>query len=114
MKFYRGRRLPGRARNVIVKAYDDNGRETDLPMRLDLRGHSPDGFEWGYGGSGPSQLALAILAHYLRDDARALRIYQSFKHDAIAQAQGEVLEISGAEIDRLVRKIEAEREGVAS
>ena len=23
--------------------------------------HSPDGFAWGYGGSGPSQLALAIL-----------------------------------------------------
>lgn len=23
--------------------------------------HSPDGFEWGYGGSGPSDLALAIV-----------------------------------------------------
>lgn len=23
--------------------------------------HSPDGFQWGYSGSGPSQLALAIL-----------------------------------------------------
>src|SRR5204863_5783137 len=23
--------------------------------------HSPDGFAWGYGGSGPAQLALAIL-----------------------------------------------------
>ena len=26
--------------------------------------HSPDGFEYGYGGSGPSDLALAILADY--------------------------------------------------
>ena len=25
--------------------------------------HSPDGFNWGYGGSGPSQLALAIILH---------------------------------------------------
>lgn len=23
--------------------------------------HSPDGFNWGYGGSGPAQLALALL-----------------------------------------------------
>ncbi len=23
--------------------------------------HSPDGFNWGYGGSGPAQLALAIM-----------------------------------------------------
>jgi len=28
--------------------------------------HSPDGFEWGYGGSGPADLALSILAHHLR------------------------------------------------
>ena len=26
-----------------------------------VRNHSPDGFSWGYGGSGPSQLALAIM-----------------------------------------------------
>jgi hypothetical protein len=26
-----------------------------------LWNHSPDGFEWGFGGSGPAQLALAIL-----------------------------------------------------
>lgn len=23
--------------------------------------HSPDGYNWGYGGSGPAQLALAIM-----------------------------------------------------
>ena len=27
--------------------------------------HSPDGFEWGYGGSGPTDLALAILTHHM-------------------------------------------------
>ena len=26
--------------------------------------HSPDGFNWGYGGSGPADLALSILAHH--------------------------------------------------
>lgn len=28
--------------------------------------HSPTGFEWGYGGSGPADLALNILEVYLR------------------------------------------------
>ncbi len=28
--------------------------------------HSPDGFEWGYGGSGPADLALNILEMALR------------------------------------------------
>jgi hypothetical protein len=28
--------------------------------------HSPDGFEWGYGGSGPADLALNILEAVLR------------------------------------------------
>ena len=26
-----------------------------------VRNHSPDGFNWGYGGSGPAQLALALM-----------------------------------------------------
>lgn len=30
-----------------------------------IRHHSPDGFEWGYGGSGPADLALSILAYCL-------------------------------------------------
>lgn len=35
--------------------------------------HSPSGFEWGYGGSGPSDLALSILADYLGEDPEAVR-----------------------------------------
>ncbi len=30
--------------------------------------HSTDGFEWGYGGSGPNDLALAILADVLGEE----------------------------------------------
>lgn len=33
-----------------------------LDLRLDLANHSPTGFEWGYAGSGPAQLALALIA----------------------------------------------------
>ncbi len=45
--------------------------------------HSPDGFNWGYGGSGPAQLALAILL--LKYPKReALLRYQEFKWKAIS------------------------------
>lgn len=56
---------------------------TRLDPRLDLQKHSSD-FGWGYGGSGPAQLALAICADYTGDDALALRVYQHFKFRVIA------------------------------
>ena len=45
--------------------------------------HSPTGYEWGYGGSGPAQLALAILADHLGDGRQALAIYQQFKFSVV-------------------------------
>lgn len=54
-----------------------------LPLRLDLWSHSPTGFEWGYGGSGPAQLALAILAAVVGDDELAVRLHQRFKFEVI-------------------------------
>jgi hypothetical protein len=48
-----------------------------------LYNHSPDGFNWGYGGSGPSQLALAILLHFT-DKKFALSNYMDFKFEIIA------------------------------
>jgi hypothetical protein len=32
--------------------------------------HSPTGFEWGYGGSGPADLALSILADHFHERPR--------------------------------------------
>ena len=55
-----------------------------LPPRHDLRNHSPDGFSWGYGGSGPSQLALAMLVT-ITTKAEALREYQNFKWACLAR-----------------------------
>lgn len=55
-----------------------------ISMRLDLRNHSPTGFGWGYGGSGPAQLALALCAHALGDDDVALRVYDAFKWKVVA------------------------------
>lgn len=55
-----------------------------LPQRQDLVNHSPDGFEWGYRGSGPAQLSLAILA-FLYGDEFALQHYQFFKEAVIGR-----------------------------
>ncbi len=45
--------------------------------------HSPDGFSWGYKGSGCAQLALAILLK-IEDKGIALAQHQQFKRDLIA------------------------------
>lgn len=45
--------------------------------------HSPDGFSWGYGGSGPAQLALAILLAAGVPPRVAVTHHQAFKWDVI-------------------------------
>jgi hypothetical protein len=55
-----------------------------LPARSQkLYNHSPDGFNWGYGGSGPAQLALALLLKFTTME-KAMRLHQQFKWDVIA------------------------------
>ncbi|OZC01498.1 hypothetical protein BSZ36_17310 [Rubricoccus marinus] len=44
--------------------------------------HSPTGFEWGYGGSGPADLARSILLALL-DEPTADALYQRFKQDVV-------------------------------
>lgn len=46
--------------------------------------HSPDGFAWGYAGSGPAQLAFAILCDCCGVEY-AMRWYQDFKQRVIAK-----------------------------
>jgi len=46
--------------------------------------HSPDGFSWGYGGSGPAQLALAIMLKFVKKDIAVL-LYQDFKWQFVAR-----------------------------
>lgn len=52
-----------------------------------LVNHSPDGFNWGYGGSAPAQLALALLLWFRGTGSEewCLRNYQQFKWDVIAK-----------------------------
>lgn len=59
-----------------------NGEPLDPGPSQAVWNHSPDGFAWGYGGSGPAQLALAILLTALDKD-EAVRCHQQFKRDFI-------------------------------
>lgn len=47
--------------------------------------HSPDGFAWGYHGSGPAQLALAILLAAGVPERAAVELHQQFKAEHIAR-----------------------------
>lgn len=82
---YKGERRPDGVAQVIVHRLDEYGVESvrALDPRTNLRNHSPTGFEWGYEGSGPAQLALAILADRFGDRFAELA-YQRFKRDVIA------------------------------
>jgi hypothetical protein len=80
-----------------------NGKPLTPEKSLKVRNHSPTGFSWGYNGSGPAQLALAILLDLLAGDMEeelALRWYQRFKNRVVASwPQGEGWKITGAEIE---------------
>jgi uncharacterized protein DUF6166 len=78
VRVYMGFRLAGMC-HVYLWDAEIPQRPVKLDMRLDLRNHSPDGPNWGYMGSGPAQLALALAADALNDDGRASHIYQHIK-----------------------------------
>jgi hypothetical protein len=64
---------------------------------LAVRNHSPDGFEWGYWGSGPSQLALALILDATGSRELAESFYQTFKEAHVGK-WGERWEISARAI----------------
>lgn len=65
--------------------YRLNGKEITQGKSWRVVNHSPDGFNHGYGGSGPAQLALAICLELLDNDIpAALSAYQRFKWDVVA------------------------------
>ena len=84
VRCYFGQRTPRGPRVEAAVDVGDHDEYRDLALRLDLADHSPTGFEWGYGGSGPSQLALALLADFTGDDAYALARYTDFKWWVVA------------------------------
>lgn len=93
---YRGERTP------CADRVTRNG--VPLNPRLDLFNHSPDGFSWGYGGSGPAQLALALLADATGDDDLAVEAHQEFKEERIAPLALKEWWMTAAEIREWARQ----------
>jgi Family of unknown function (DUF6166) len=87
----------------------DGQKCQSLPLRLDLFNHSPAGFSWGYGGSGPAQLAIALLADALGDDDLAVRLHQAFKFRVVGcWPEGQAWSITADQIAAVVNLIEQE------
>jgi len=67
----------------ITREVTINGKLLSPVRSQKIVNHSPDGFSWGYGGSGPAQLSLAILLECVPEDD-AISYYQIFKWKVIA------------------------------
>lgn len=103
---YCGVRLPEGAHvTITTKAGQD---VLPLAPSLRLRNHSPTGFEWGYMGSGPAQLALAILLDYYGDAGLAQARYQLFKAEVVSLF-AETWTLTGAEIDAAMARAYPDR-----
>jgi hypothetical protein len=94
MKTYEG----GRSLDGAVVTVDG----APLNPRFDLKRFSPAGFEWTYEGDGPSQLALALLADHLRDDAKALALTERFMRDVVSVLDN-AWSLTSDEIDAALR-----------
>src|SRR5438128_12515687 len=103
-----GKTYIGERTKLGLRVLVDDGK-VRAPLEHYVR-HSPTGFEGGYAGSGPAELARCILIDHLElhREARAdpelmLAIdYQAFKFEVIAGLQregmGELWRLTGAEV----------------
>jgi len=107
MKEYVGSRV----RVVALVSVVD--RDTRLASSLDAGfryvNHSPTGFEWGYGGSGPAQLAFALLLDQTGNVATAREFYQDFKWRVIAKIQSNCWHLDEEEIEQEIRALQLAR-----
>jgi len=78
MKIYKGKRL-GPTMNSPGVEVTVNGK----PLKHRVY-HSPTGFEWGYLGSGPADLALSILWNFLGKEPSRI-LYMDFKTRFVAR-----------------------------
>ncbi len=119
MKVYSGTRVfdpdstTRGAASVVVANVADDGPSDCRPL-THVPYHSPDGFEWGYAGSGPADLALAILADYFEEPpefvlaalhsmwtprSKAAALHQSFKEGFVATEHQDEWQLPGDEIE---------------
>lgn len=97
--------------DALVMVHPAEGEPYSLPWRLDLWNHSPTGLNWGYGGSGPAQCALALLADHLGDDRDAVKLHQPFKWAVVsAWPMTTAWELTSAQIDEALAELTLEKQ----
>lgn len=88
-----------------VVEVENDGIVYPLSPRLDWVNHSPTGFAWGYLGSGPAQLAVAILGEILGELSREWVLaggrYHRFKEQVVARLDSP-WEITEADVEPFV------------
>lgn len=82
--------------DVVVVTVDD--MTVPLFPSLKVHSHSPDGFEIGYSGSAPAQLALAILMLFT-DKETAAKLHQEFKFEFLADSKYQDADIGTITVD---------------
>ncbi len=119
MKIYRATRADEGIGAVTVT--EEDGRAYALRARFDLHNHSPSGLEWAYAGSGPAQLALALLADHFRTatatafpagigDDLARAVYQDFKFAVVARLPRAGWTLTTQEIGQALCRLASEDE----
>lgn len=91
--------------NWETKTVTINGYVLDPRYSQSVYNHSPDGFNWNYNGSGPAQLALALLLEICTKEDACL-YYQEFKRDIIAALPAGDFEMEAEVIFKWLEKID--------
>jgi hypothetical protein len=92
--------------DAVVDVIENDKDPSPLNPRNDIDNHSPDGFEWGYGGSGPAQLALALIADATGKDSYAQVLHQDFKFKYITTLpQKKEWHMSAEEVRKYVEEL---------
>jgi Family of unknown function (DUF6166) len=77
-----------------------------LDEHYDVQRFTTWGFEWTYEGDSPKQLALALLVEHLKDNARAIRLTESFMRSVVANLDNDWV-LQSSDVDRAIRDIES-------
>lgn len=91
--------------DIILKRSPDGAPVVNVELQEVL--HSPTGFEWGYGGSGPAELAYNILLLFT-DRKTAMRLHQEFKWRYIATMPEQGGTIKKEEVIRWIQRLGGE------
>lgn len=90
--------------DAISNLVEKDGKPFPPEPSLRLANKSPAGFSWGYAGSGPAQLALALLYDVTGDEKVALANFQAFKWEFVVK-WGEKWTITSQEIKKWVARV---------